>query len=176
MKTQVLKNSRSVSFLIFLFILIGFSANAQKNPTTPAPGLQITRTEVIKIVREIDSSMVFHQERDIDNLPVFFAQSKNKTSVQLLGDEDELKFIKWAFSFTADAGINQASVLNMSNFMFSLGDEKGGDWLNEQMAGIAKQTTNKGFISKKIALNNNRKAQLIYNPAGKIMSLIFTEW
>lgn len=173
MKTQVLKNSRPASFLIFLFILIGLSANAQKNP--PAPGLQITRTEVIKIAREIDSSMVFRQERDIDDLPTFSAQSKNKTSVQLLGDEDELKFIKWAFSFTADAGINQACILNMSNFMFSLGDEKGGDWLNEQMTGIAKQT-NKGFISKKIGLNNNRKAQLIYNPAGKIMSLIFTEW
>lgn len=175
MKIQVLKNSRSASFLIFLFILMGLTAHAQKNPPAPAPGLQITRTEVIKIVSAIDSSMIFHQERDIDDLPTFSAQSKNKTSVQLLGDEDELKFIKWAFSFTADAGINQVCVLNMSNFMFSLGDEKGGDWLNEQMAGIAKQT-DKGFISKKIVLNNNRKAQLIYNPAGKIMSLIFTEW
>ncbi|HEY0177208.1 MAG TPA: hypothetical protein VGC08_12570 [Pedobacter sp.] len=174
MKTQVLKIGSAASFLIFLFILCGSvtSANAQNEP---AAGMQITRTEVIRLVKEIDSSMVFRQTSDLDDLTAFVGKNRHKAVVQLLGDEEELKSVRWIFSFEADAEINKEYVLNMSSFMFSMGDEKGGDWLNEQMSAIAAQT-NKEFISKSKQLDHHRKAQLIYNPKGKTMNLLFTEW
>jgi hypothetical protein len=81
--------------LLVLFITASIlNSNAQEkgDPPSVKPGLEIKRSELIKRITESDSTMMFKRYGDVNGKPNFIGIAADKTSLQLVGEEDYLVF------------------------------------------------------------------------------------
>lgn len=162
-------------YLLFIFLGISHKVAAQGPPPQIASGLEITRSQIIKVVKEIDTSFIFKQEKEINNSPSYLAVNTHYTSVELIGEEKELKSVRWLFTLNNDITANKQAILNMCYFMYFIGREKGKVWLNERLIAMSKNLKTE-YTSEEKVLDFNRKAQFIYSAKQKMMSLTFIEW
>ena len=160
-----------------LFLGIHFSANAQEDGPPPAiaPGLEISRTDLIKAITHIDSSLIFKKGPDLKGVSYYSATNTTQTEVRLVGSESELKSVEWSLIYDKDPKVTRTKIDHVSDFMVIMGRAKGTKWLDKQLTIICKNLL-KNFVSDKEMLDFNRKAQIIYKAKEQMVTLIFVEW
>jgi len=90
-------------FSLFILLVSSNYVHAQDPPPAVEAGLEITRSKIVKMVKEIDSSLIFRQEKDNNN---YLATNTHNTLVRLIGEEKELKSVTWEFNLTTDIPSN----------------------------------------------------------------------
>lgn len=176
-KLKALLSQIIKKILIYLLLLFSFlTTRAQQSgpPPTIKAGLEVDRSVLIKKVTDHDSTMVFKQQSDLDGLPDFIGIDKYKTSLQLIGKEDELTVAKWTFAFSTDKSTILKEIDNIGYFVFVMGEQQGVDWIREMLTKI----TNDHYkpISEIHSFNFDRQAQFKYDPQSRLLSLIFIQW
>ncbi|GAA3974206.1 hypothetical protein GCM10022210_25640 [Mucilaginibacter dorajii] len=144
---------------------------AQGDPPTVKPGLEIHRDSLIKIIAEAADELSFKQATDIKKLPNYIATNANQSNVQLVGQPEELILAKWMFNFNADTIINEAELAKVAWFALAMGGKNGAYWFISNLEKI-KNNMNKDFTQTMI-FNYNRNGTLKYIKKSKTLILVF---
>lgn len=162
-------------FFSFL-LLIAFTAKGEEkgDPPSVMPGLEIKRSYLINQMQAADSSLVFKQGPGIKGEKSLIGTDKDGSSLEFLGDEDNLKKAAFTFKFTTDHQINLLQYQRMAYFAFLMAGKNGVNWLEEWSAEFIKDKTKSIKNSKNF--DYNRKGTYVYDPLNKAITLVFTEW
>lgn len=132
--------------LLSLFMCLAICGFAQNNPPPvaqegkpptiedlkvagPYQGLG-NRLTLIKYISSSDSDFVFKRRDDVDGNPNYYASDRYSTSVELVGNDDEIMMAKWTFNFVPDKNVDFKEIERMSYFAKIIGGKDGFDWLS----------------------------------------------
>jgi hypothetical protein len=163
--------------LLVLFItasILNSNAQGKGDPPSVKPGLEIKRSELIKRITESDSTMMFKRYGDVNGKPNFIGIAADKTSLQLVGEEDYLVLAKWNYPFTMNKEQGKQAFLRMEFFALVMGEKAGYEWLLNCAAEFIKAPAREFTDTK--TFNFNRKGTFTYKPEAKALVLSFTEW
>jgi hypothetical protein len=174
MKTQI----KLTLALCLLMSFLSFASNAQekhdgREPIEIAEALGMSRTALIQWSKKINPDLEFSEVGRVDGLPAYEARDKYKTIVELVGEEKLLKSAKWTYTFTPDAELNKKLVMNITYFAYIFEPKQMPDWIKKEMELVSKDLK-KEFVGEKQMIGFNKRAQLVYSPKQKVMSVIFT--
>lgn len=174
-------------WILFAILIIScFSCFAQNSPAPNSnrpptvDELRVTtikglgdRATLIKYVSSADSDFVFKRLDDVDGKPDYYASDRYSTSVDMVGQDDEVVMIKWTFNFVADNNADVKELDRMSYFATIMGEPNGAEWF----ANFYKKfisSPREPYTETKEFPRMNWKGVFNYSPTKRCISLTMT--
>jgi len=143
---------RVLAPLFAMFLLLGIIAQANaQNPTTvntdtnkiykevPPAEAQLafidqlhSRSDLVNGLKEIDPGFVFKQDKEVNGMPVYSATNNYNASVEIIGNDNDLKTAKWTFGISPDKAANSEGFYRMARFTQLMEGEQGVLWLTQK--------------------------------------------
>jgi len=170
------------TFFNVLSILLGLlfvssvgNAQEKHDGTIPVEIISLnnfTRKELINWAKKINPVLDFVKEKDVNGQPSYVAIDSNKTIVRLVGEENNIQWAKWTYTFTPNVELNKKLVANVVYFAYIFDKAQMPTWIQKEMKGISKDLF-KEYIGKKTSLGVNKTVQLLYSVKQKEMTFSF---
>jgi len=148
------------------------SLKAQDGPPKAMPGLQINRSELLKIFKEVNIDSLFFESKDVNGSTCYYNSDQTYTKVVIIGEETNLRLAKITYKFSTDTAVNRKSINKMAAFAYIFGKNAGMEWFATRFGEIrigVPYTSLKSF-------DFNRQMKFEYLIDKKSVSLTVIPW
>jgi hypothetical protein len=175
---RILPSQKLIKYLlVFLLFFCFIQANAQNQGLPPTvvrviEGVPVIKTDLMNEVVKYDSTMTFKKNPDEKGWPNVIGADQLRGTLQLVGDEYNIRLAKWTYTF-GDDQVNMTGLTNMGHFAFLVGKQPCVNWLIEKIKAVANDH-NHAFTEDKLLFDNIIKGNVNYDPTSLTLSLSFT--
>jgi len=132
------------------------------------------RAGLIRYISSADSDFVFKRRDDVDGKPDFYASDRYTTSVELIGNDDEVIMARWTFNFVShNEAANIKELDRMRYFAMIMAEPDGAEWFVNFYKQFISNLTMPYSVTKELA-RMNRVGELVYNPGKRCITLTMT--
>jgi len=131
------------------------------------------RAGLIRYISSADSDFVFKRRDDVSGKPDYFASDRYSTSVELVGNDDEIIMAKWTMSFVTNNESVNAKELDRINYFAGLMEPNHPEWFANFYKKIIGNLKEEYSETNEFA-SMSRTGVLNYNPQSRKMTLTVT--
>lgn len=183
LKFQPKINALKHLVLLTVFICLVLRGFSQNNPLPTVQGLPLSidervdglgnRSTLIKHLCELDSDFVFKRIKDVDGQHDYYANDSYNTSVEIIGEENNLVMIQWTFRMIPNnSPATHLEINRMGGFARGIGGKDGFDWLSNIYLKFKDKPLTGYSETKQLYLG--RVAKFVYSPQLRKMTLTIT--